>query len=35
MFFDLEKLKDPVIAEQYQKELAGRFALLLLLDQDP
>ena len=35
MFFDLEKLKDPVIAEQYQKELVGRFALLLLLDQDP
>ena len=35
MFFDLEKLKDPVIAEQYQKELAGRFAQLLLLDQDP
>jgi len=33
--FDLEKLKDPTIAEQYQGELAGRFAPLLLLDQDP
>ena len=35
MHFDLEKLKDPVIAEQYQEELAGRFATLLLTDQDP
>ena len=38
MHFDLhfvEKLKDPVIAEQYQEELAGRFAPLLLIDQDP
>ena len=31
MHFDLEKLKDPIIAEQYQEE----FAPLLLTDQDP
>ena len=35
MHFDLEKLKDPAIAEQYKEELAGRFAPLLLTDQDP
>lgn len=33
--FDLEKLKDTVIAEQYQEELASRFAPLLLLNHDP
>lgn len=33
-FFDLEKLKDPEIRREYQTELAGRFAPLLLLDQD-
>ncbi|XP_037780246.1 uncharacterized protein LOC119576673 [Penaeus monodon] len=30
-----KKLKDPTIAEQYRGELAGRFAPLLLIDQDP
>ena len=33
--FDIEKLKDPEVAESYQEELAGKFAPLLLLDQDP
>ena len=30
--FDLEKLKDPEIKKQYQQELQGRFAPLLLLN---
>ena len=33
--FDIEKLKDLEVAESYQEELAGKFAPLLLLDQDP
>ena len=34
-YFDLDKLKDSEISKQYKDELAGRFAPLLLLDQDP
>ena len=30
--YDLEKLKDPLIKEAYQKELRGRFAPLMLID---
>ena len=33
--FNLGKLKDPEITKIFQGELAGRFAPLLLLDQDP
>ena len=32
--YDIEKLKDPQIAKQFQEELAGRFEPLRLLDQD-
>ena len=34
-FSVLIKMKDPEVAESYQEELAGKFAPLLLLDQDP
>ncbi|KAG1666259.1 Phosphatidylethanolamine-binding F40A3.3 [Nymphon striatum] len=34
VYFDVEKLKDPGIAEQFRIELAGKFAPLLLLDQN-
>ena len=33
-YFDLEKLKDPKTAELFKRKLAGKFAPLLLLDQD-
>lgn len=32
--FDLERLTAPVVAEQYEEELAGRFAPLLWLNED-
>ena len=32
--FDLEKLKDPEIAKTFQATLGGRFAPLLVVDQD-
>ena len=32
--FDLEKLKDPEVAEAFRGELAGKFAPLLLLEHD-
>lgn len=34
-FFDLEKLKDEAVAEKFKADLAGRFALLVLLDSGP
>ena len=33
--FDLEKLKDPEVAQRLQEERVGKFAPLLLLDQEP
>ena len=32
--FDLDKLKDPEVAEAFQANLGGRFAPLLMIDQD-
>ena len=33
--FDLEKLKDPAISEEFQAAIGGQFAPPLLLEEDP
>ena len=32
--FDLDKLKDPLVAEQFEAAIGGRFGPLLLFDND-